>query len=158
MQVAFAKLSAERHRFTVVRADGVRDAVELTTRSYLLHDWVHFAVETELPIADGFYGRLASGTRLSVLNDRARAPAPGSGLALAEALVGPMQSVYHGRLAVDAYLALVDRQRAPEVDGAFVARVNERLRRLAGRWRATAYGREMRLEWPAPVLTRWLPA
>ena len=158
VQVAFTKLFKERHRFAVVRSDGVRDAVELETRSYLVHDWVHFAVEAELPIADGFYGRLASGTRLCVLNDRARAPEPGSGLGLAESLVGPMQSVYRGRLAVDAYLALVDRQRAPQVDRAFVQRVLERLRRLAGHWRATAYGGEMRREWPAPALTGSSPA
>jgi len=34
------------------------------------------------------------------------------------------------------------------LDGAFVDRVLERLRRLVGRWRATAYGASMTLEWP----------
>jgi hypothetical protein len=152
VQVAFTKLSAETHRFAVARDDGTREELELDSRSYLLHDWVHFAVEAELPVADGFYGQLASGTPLSVLNDRTRVLQEGSGLALVEALVGPMQSVYHGRLTEDAYLALFARRQPGRVDGAFVERVAERLRRLAGHWKSTPYGQQMVLEWPARPL------
>ena len=148
VRVSFTKLSAERHRFGVLRQDGSREALELESRSYLLHDWVHLAVEAELPIADGCYGQLASGTPLGVLNDRSR-PFPSSGgLALAEALVGPMQSLYTGRLAVSAYLALAAERQCERADTGFVERVRERLRRLEGHWRATPYGGDMTLAWP----------
>src|SRR5688572_8495429 len=106
MQVCFTKLSAERHRFAVIRGDSAREVLVLESRSYLIHDWVHFAVEAELPIIDGFYGRLASGTPLAQLNDRSQPLAAQGELALAEALVGPMQSVYRGRLTPEEYLRL----------------------------------------------------
>lgn len=132
MRVSFTKLSSERHRFGVLRADGSREALELESRSYLLHDWVHLAVEAELAIVDGFYGHLASGTALAALNDRSR-PFPSSGgLALAEALVGPMQSLHAGRLPVGAYLALAQQKYPGRVDEAFVGRVRERLRQARG--------------------------
>lgn len=153
MQVSFTKLSAEQHRFAVTRDDGSREALVLDSRSYLIHDWVHFAVEAELPIADGFYGRLADGTPLARLNDRSQALAAQGGLALAEALVGPMQSLYRGRLTPEAYLALARPTLPERVNAGFVERVRERLRRLAGLWRSTPYGRDMVLRWPASPLS-----
>ena len=153
MQVCFTKLSAEQHRFAVLRGDGAREALVLESRSYLLHDWVHFAIEAELPIVDGFYGQLASGTPLAILNDRSSPLAAQGGLALAEALVGPMQSLYRGRLTPEAYLALAQPRLPERVDAGFVERVRERLRRLAGLWRATPYGRDMVLAWPPTLLS-----
>jgi hypothetical protein len=153
VRVSFTKLSPERHRFGVLRADGSCETLELESRSYLLHDWAHLAVEAELPVVDGFYGQLASGTPLAVLNDRSR-PFPSSGgLAIAESLVGPMQSLYAGRLAVDAYLALAEERHPGLVSHAFVDRARERLRRLAGHWRATPYAGDMTLMWPPPALS-----
>ena len=152
MQVSFTKLSAQEHRFVVIRDDGAREALVLESRSYLIHDWVHFAVEAELPIADGFYGQLAGGKPLARFNDRSQPLAGQGGLALAEALVGPMQSLYHGRLTPEAYLDLA-RPRLPErVNAGFVERVRERLRRVGGLWRTTRYGRDMVLVWPASPL------
>ena len=153
MQVAFTKLSAERHRFAVCRGVGAPEALVLESRSYLVHDWVHFAVEAELPIADGFYGRLASGTSLARLNDRSQPLTEQGGLALAEALVGPMQSLYRGRLTREAYLVLAQPKLPERVNAGFVERVLERLRRLSGLWRATPYGRDMVLGWPAVPLS-----
>ena len=158
MRVTFTKLSPERHRFAVLRADGSREELELESRSYLLHDWAHLAIEAELPIVDGFYGLLAEGTPLAVLNDRSRPGPVSEGLALAETLVGPMQSVHAGRLAMDAYLALAGRQQPGRVNEAFVRRVLERLRRLTGHYRATPYGRDMMIVWPLPSLLEKVPA
>jgi hypothetical protein len=158
MQVAFTKLSAQQHRFALIRADGSREAVVLESRSYLVHDWVHFAVEAELPIVDGFYGQLASGMPLGRLNDRSRPMLEAhGGLALAEALVGPMQSLHRGRLTREAYLALARPKLPGRVSAAFVERAQERLRRLTGFWRATPYGRDMVLGWPAPPLVEHTP-
>jgi hypothetical protein len=148
VRVSFTKISSERHRFGVRRDDGSRETQELESRSYLLHDWVHLAIEAELPIADGFYGQLASGTPLAVLNDRSRPFPNAGGLALAELLVGPMQSLYAGRLATPAYVALAAERHPGLVDEAFVERVRERLRRLEGHWRATPYGGDMTIVWP----------
>jgi hypothetical protein len=56
MQVRLSKLSDSKHRLEIIRADGSRDAVELASRSFLLHDFLHFAVETRAGLAASFSG------------------------------------------------------------------------------------------------------
>lgn len=152
MDILFVKLSDQRHRLAVVRDDGSRESHELETRSLLLHDLVHYAVECEAPLDDGFWGLVASGTPIASLSDPSVSTmaAPLSpGLALAEQLVGPMQSLWHARMSVAAYLALASAVAPAIVDEAFVTRTLARLRGLWGHWRATPYGAVMQLRWPA---------
>lgn len=148
MRISFTKLTDDRHRMSIVRDDGTSQSCELETRSLLLHDLVHLAVEVEAPIEDGFWGLLARGTTLEELGDRER-PAPVSpGILVAEGLVGPMQGVWHGRLSVERYLEIASKQEGLVIDAAFVERVRERLRRLWGAWRATPFGATLELDWP----------
>jgi hypothetical protein len=155
MRIVFVKLADDEHRLEIHRADGSTESAELETRSFLVHDLVHYAVEAEAGIADGFWGLLARGITLADLSDRG-APAPdggmagrfGPGIALAERLVGPMQSVFHGRLDAALYVENA-RSAAPEtVDAAFVERVEKRMRALWGHWRATRFRSSMELRWP----------
>jgi hypothetical protein len=152
VRVAFVRLSDKVHRFEVTRGDGTREAIELETRSYLVHDWVHYAVEAEVPIEDGFYGLLERGTALATLNDRERLEPLSPGLAVAEALVGPMQSLVGGRLAPELFREQCEQRFPGLCEAGFVERVLERLRRLKGRWAATPFCGRMELEWPAPAL------
>jgi hypothetical protein len=146
MRILLTKLTDERHRLAIERSDGTGESVELETRSLLLHDLVHYAVEAEAKIADGFWGLLARGTTLRELSGTMTDPATPTtpGLVLAEKLVGPMQSVWNGRYDPALYM---EHARA-HVDDGFVERVRERLRRLVGRWRATRFGMTMELPWP----------
>ena len=147
VHVRLTKLSDSRHRLAVVREDGVDEEVELKTRSMLLRDLVHYAVEAEARLERGFYGLLASGVALDRLNDHDD-PHPEPQLGTAETLVGPMQSLYNGRFAKEAYVERL-YDAAPEVvSEAFVDAVLERLRRLTGHWRATPYSGVMDLPWP----------
>lgn len=148
MHIVFTKLTDERHRLEIRRADGRAESVELETRTFLLHDLVHYAVEAEAGIDDGFWGLLERGATMAALSERTMEDPPSAGVALAERLVGPMQSVWHGRL--DAALYVENTQpAAPEiVDAAFVERVRDRLRALWGHWRATPFRGAMELTWP----------
>lgn len=140
VRVVLTKLSDARHRLAVVRDGRATEEAELETRSYLLHDLTHHAVEAELGIEDGFYGLLARGTNLEELADRTRVLS--QGLARAESVVGPLTSVWNERL---------DRARFAELSGledAVVGRMLERLRQLAGEWRAVRYREAMTLRWP----------
>lgn len=148
MRITFTKLTDERHRLSIARDDGSAESCELETRSFLLHDLVHYAVEAEAPIADGFWGLLARGTTLAQLAERDR-PAPLSeGILVAESLVGPMQSVWQGRLSAERYVEMVPEACPVAVDAAFVERVHARLRRLWGAWRATPFRAALELDWP----------
>lgn len=164
MQILLTKLTDERHRLTIERDGGAPESVELETRSFLLHDLVHYAVEAEAPIEDGVWGLLAGGTTLAGLNERPTSAAPpgaveGSpmldgpgalspGIGLAETLTAPMQSVWNGRLSVERYLELAPKGRGVTVDAGFVERVLARLRKLFGAWSATPFRGALVLDWP----------
>jgi hypothetical protein len=60
LRIAFHKISGQRHALEIVRAGGRRERVECETRSYLTHDLLHYAVEAEACLQDGFWGRLAA--------------------------------------------------------------------------------------------------
>jgi hypothetical protein len=146
MQIALTRRTDRRHRLTVTRDDGSRESVQLETRSLLLHDLVHLAVETEANLPRAFWGMVACGTSLAGLRLEPDAP-EGEQLWIAERLVGPMQAVWNNRLDDARYTALA-LSATPAVDAGFVDRVRARLRTLTGHWRATQHGKTMRVSWP----------
>jgi hypothetical protein len=146
MQILLTRLDNKRHRLEVKRDDGSRDSVELETRSLLLHDLVHYAVEAEAALEEGFWPLLASGRTFAELAPDARKDPPAD-LMLAETLVGPMQAVWNGRFTAEQYAESFGRKH-DFVDAAFVERVSERLRRLWGHWRGTGFHETMEFSWP----------
>ena len=106
MRIAFRKLTDERHVLTIVRDDGAREAVECETRSYLTHDLLHYAVESEVGLAGGFWGTLAAGATLARVNDRTQPPptAAPEELAVIEQIVGALSGTLKGRRAASSRL------------------------------------------------------
>lgn len=147
LSIEIVKLSDERHRLTVRRSDGTEEGAELETRSFLLHDLVHYAVEAESGIDDGFWGLLARGVSMEALSDHTMEKPLGPGIALAERLVGPFQSLWNGRLERALYFEHA-LGVATFVDDAWLDRVGERLRRLTGAWRAVPVSHALALPWP----------
>jgi hypothetical protein len=151
MRVRFHKLSDERHALEIVRDDGGCERVECETRSYLFHDFLHFAVESEARLATGFWGSLAAGKTLAALNDRSK-PASTPEMARIEQVVGMLAGLAKGRSAAEISAALSSYQELQGdalpgwVTPPFVYGVEERLRQLTGHYRATAYGAVMELE------------
>lgn len=157
MRILFHKLTSERHALEIVHEDGRRERMECETRSYLTHDLLHYAVEAEGALTTGFWGTLARGKTLTELNDRTRTT-PGYATAegmLIEQIVGVLSGVTKGRTAAELLAAL---ERITSSSGqampawltiAFVEGVEERMRRLLGRWKATSFGEAMALDWPA---------
>jgi hypothetical protein len=143
--VRFTRLNPTHHRFEAIRADGTREVREFETRSLLLHDLVHFAVESEAKARGGFYGTLADGADYD-------APRPGSEAMQIESVVGPLQGALKGEVDPDG---LVMRLRAVQesmgnatpdwLTSALITRVLERLRQLRGKWNATPFGQTMEL-------------
>jgi hypothetical protein len=127
----------------VVRDGVVVEDVELETRSYLVHDLAHFAVEAEGGLDDGFWGHVARGVSFAALSPKSGAPA-GDAVALmrAEKLAAPFQSLWHGRLERASYRDLAG------VDDAFIDGALERMRKLMGHWKATPFHETMELAWP----------
>lgn len=142
MRIRFWKISDERHRVEVERADGTTESVELVSRSFLRHDLAHLAIEIELPIRKGYWGCVAAGASLSgdgVAGDEAQ---------LAESLAGPAQTLMRIDAGPDSYYQLLQKLVPAGTARDLAVRVHERVRQLRGHWRATAYGGEMELVWP----------
>lgn len=155
MHVLFTKLSDLRHRVEVIRADGTREKADLETKTFLVHDFVHYAVESLSGMTSGFFGTLAAGAPLRLLNDANATWDPDSQIGLAESVAGPMQSVVKGRLDAKGLLSGLDdmftatnKQRPNWVNAAFVAQVQAEYDRLWATWRATPFQGQLTLVWP----------
>lgn len=157
VRIIFKKKSNERHILEVIRKDHSHESVELETKSLWLHDFVHFAVEAEAGLQNGFWGLLAAGKTMSEMNDRT-----GKGIeeyadtmALIEMLVGALSGAMSGTpsddVATDARRYLESSGRSEDVPAwltsDFVVRARERLRKLIGHWNGTPFGEEMELLW-----------
>lgn len=156
MKIRFHKLTDARHELEGLREGHASERVACETRSYLVHDLLHYAAESEARANGGFYGRLAAGTTLAELNDRVTPPMNAPEMALIEQIVGMLSGSVKG-LTPDEMMAAFERfKMATEgelphwLTADFVGRVQERMRRLQGHYRATTFGSYMELDWPAP--------
>lgn len=140
----------------IVREDGRSEQVECETRSYLQHDLLHYAAEAVAHLEEGFWGNLAKGRTLAQMNDRTGKAMEGEGpqMLAIERIVGTLSGAIKGVSAE----AIVGRFRDAAASSGFaipawltvdfVLAVQERMRRLLGRWKATPYGDSMSLPWP----------
>jgi hypothetical protein len=145
MIVRFTRLNPTHHRFEAIRADGTREMRVFETKSLLLHDLVHFSVESEAELRGGFYGALADGGAYDTLLDGSEAMA-------IESVVGPLQGAVKGEVNPNAFVARhremqqsMGSQSPDWLTPDLIARALERLRQLQGQWRATAFGDTMEL-------------
>ena len=154
LTIRLTKLSDQEHRFAYTTADGVSEDLTLVTRSFLIHDLLHFAVEREAGLSDSFYGRLARSGDYSAALAEASVEDPGE-VGLTEMVVGAFtahakgQATPEGALrAVSAWMRAQDRDPPPWLTAAFAHAVAERYRRLMGEWKATPFGATMELRFP----------
>lgn len=166
MRIRFNKISDDRHQLMVAWPDGRSETVSCETRSLLLHDLLHYAVESEARLNDGFWGSLAAGASLAALNARAAGvaslaastetldPADADvGLLLVERVVGALHGTTKGIAAgpmfegLQRFASAIERPWPGWLDEAFVERMIERMRVLRGRWAATPFGGTIELRW-----------
>ncbi len=155
--VRLTKVSDDEHRFEYRCPDGSGEAFELDTRSFLFHDLLHFAVETEASLQGSFYGLLAKIGGYAELRVNGGG-ALGGEIAITERVVGALTGgLQSDDLDTDTfveqvrdYLDIYDEPAPRWFTTAFVLAVRERMRQLQGRWRATPFGETMQLSFPLP--------
>ena len=144
------QISPTHYRFEYARADGTGESLELATREFLLHDLVHFAVETEAGLRGSFYGLLDRiGGYAELTLDGA---ALGGEAQITEMIVGPLQNALGPEMAaadvaerIDSYFSDMGLRPPRWFNAGFVETVRERVRRLMGEWKATPFGETMEL-------------
>lgn len=156
MRIRFTKLTDTEHALEIVRPDGGSERVVCETRSLLMHDLLHLAIESEAGLASGFWGQLAAGTTLAAMNDRTKSLAPAAAeLVAIERLVGALHGATKQRPPSELVAGLrrfADALETPLpswLTENLVTRVEERMRRLTGHWKATPYGATMEVTWPS---------
>jgi hypothetical protein len=155
MRIRLTKLSDARHRLALIRDDGACESIELASRSFLWHDFLHYAVETNAGLHQSFWGLLAEGRTLADLRDamsEGAAKAGASEAAVTEAVVGVLTDVVRERAAPGAAIAGLsrwfeaqNRELPTWLSADFVERVRDHMRRLMGEWLAVPFGGEMEL-------------
>ena len=160
VRIELRKISDEAHELAIVRLagaldPGARESLRCETRSTLVHDLLHFAAEKEAGVQSGFWGTLAAGHTLADMNDRTGVAlgAAGPDVMAVERIVGPLSAALKGTSAADlvvrlrGYLAETGTPAPAWLTEAFVAAVQERMRRLLGAWRAVPFGESLHLDW-----------
>lgn len=153
MLIRLTKLTNDLHRFEIVRDDGARESRDLDTRSYLIHDLVHYAVESEAKLTSSFYGLLAD---RRAYGDLLNAPPVNNEALQTEFVVGPIQTALRDpdwitrdpRALADRLIEAARNMGAEPpawLSGDLIARVRERLRQVMGQWRATPFHQTMEL-------------
>lgn len=141
MEIVITKISNDEHRIDIVRKDGSKATAILNSRSFLRHDFAHYAVEIEVPIKFGYWGLVAAG---AALNGEGFT---GKDIALAETLAGPVQTLMRIEAEADKYLELLQRSLPKLATDELATRIFKRARSLAGQWRATSFGSSMHIAW-----------
>lgn len=155
LTLRFTRLTPTQHRFEYRRMDGSGEAIEMKTRSLLLHDLIHYAVESEAGLRGSLYGLLAKvgGYQELTVNGGA---ALGGEVAITERIVGALQGALNDddfdemafASAMADYLELYNDRPPRWLTPELLARVRERFRHLNGRWKATPFGQTMELVFP----------
>lgn len=138
MKICFSRHDPTTHRLRVWRAPYGRIDSILDSRSMLLHDFTHYAVEAELETDDGFWGLLATGHGLDALREESlEDPSVTERLMAIEKQVGPLQTRF--------------KRDPASLQGRPAGRL---LRKLDGAWRKVRMGQSLVLGWPPtdPVL------
>jgi hypothetical protein len=155
VRIELRRISEQRHELAIVRADGGRESVGCETRSVLVHDFIHYAVEAEAGLDGGFWGSLARGRTLAEMNDRTRVPdgPDAHEMATIERFVGALHGASKGVApaelvaGIQRYAAGMNEPLPAWLTEALVVNVQERLRRLMGAWKATPHGGTLALDW-----------
>lgn len=161
MIVELKKVSPTHHAFTMVFANGGKETIQLETKTFLYHDLLHFAVESEAHLQHSFYGKLAKGQHYEDLQLPEMSVISGGGedeSLMTERIVGVMTGVLKGGKGGEEAMGALHNllsasgEEVPEwFTPDFVGRVKERMRTLEGAWKGTPFGSAMKLVFEVSV-------
>ncbi|HEX8254748.1 MAG TPA: hypothetical protein VF846_16510 [Thermoanaerobaculia bacterium] len=151
LTIRLTRQSPTHHLFQYARPDGSGESAELETKTFLYHDLLHFAVESEASLTSSFYGLLARGETFKNLRELSLHQP--SEIATTERVVGMLTGLFKNNDSDfdDVVMRAIDMLRQIEESAplwltpALVTNVQERMRRLLGEWKATRFGKTMTL-------------
>jgi hypothetical protein len=167
MRITITK-GVREDRLDMERADGSRASTSFPHKGPVPHDFVHFAVESELGLRRGFWGLVESGHHPEEVQEIAKAAGHASAKRVqtpsadfvdaiqAERIVEAFEADHWSGGAGDPagiiYMANAGCEQslvpAAPMDEPAVDRIRSRIADFSSRWSALAPGESIALEWP----------
>jgi hypothetical protein len=153
LTLSITRTSPTHHRLEYVRADGTGESSDIESKSFLFHDFVHFALETEAHLNGGFFGLLAKGHTYAELSGKTPSEHESEEALLIEQAVGIVTGVIKKTAtpaeAVAAYKNMQDafgKPVPPWFTEQLIAKIQERHRKLLGHWNSMRFGETLELK------------
>ncbi len=156
MTIKIKRISPTHHTLEYVREDGSGELKTFESKSVLVHDFIHLAIEREAGINQGFFGLLAQGYTYDELAGKAPSDYPKREGEEVEMVVGPFTAVVKGN-ATPAELMDILRTlfeaNGRNVPGwattALFEEAHERYKRILGEWNSLQFGETFEIKFPA---------
>jgi hypothetical protein len=153
LTLTFKKISPTHHEFTYTREDGTGETSELETKTFLIHDLIHFCLETEAGLKDSFYGKLEKGNTYAALNELIEKEKDFTEeVFITEVFAGALTGVVQSDASYEQLVAGVSNMLSARnlplpawFDEDFYNRFKEKFRKIIGEWKGTPFGATMEL-------------
>ncbi|XDD49166.1 hypothetical protein AB3N59_12115 [Leptospira sp. WS92.C1] len=148
MKLHWIKVNNSSHILRIIRDSSSTEEIILETKSYLIHDLMHYCVESVGNFQNAFWGSLEKGKTLADLADRQNPPSDPE-LQIVESIVGPMQSLW--KKSIDEKIVF---ERLQEISilsdpSLLIQTIHSKMDAVWGKWRSTKFGETMELIWPS---------
>ena len=144
MKIEIKKATNHRCEYTITRDDKSVERITLDTKTYLVHDICHYAVEKNLKYSKGFWGMLSDGYSFSELFGKKNPNT--TELRFIEQIVGPVQSVFLGNIPkqdFDLFVKHLDLTLTEDILHACLTEIETILKQ----WEQLSIGQRLTLEW-----------
>ena len=147
------RISHTHHTLEYKREDGTGESTELESKTFLMHDFVHYCVEKEAGLTDGFFGLLEKGCTYESLSYKDKEHPDCKVTEDIERVTGVMTGVVKGDATVsqtkDIFQNMYNAYNTPQpswINESNLTNAHERYKRLMGEWNSLKFGETLELE------------
>lgn len=144
MKISFKKINLSTHQISVSENDKMMVQASLDSFTYFLHDIVHFCVESELNIKDGFWGLISQGYHLHQLSGKDNVLT--NTLRLTERIAGLVQSIFNGHMPAGLFQETMEQIGFSCDYSHFLEEVLFRIEHIINEWKFLPMGDCLELE------------
>ncbi|MFA6150214.1 MAG: hypothetical protein WC716_02760 [Chitinophagaceae bacterium] len=144
MKISFKKITLSKHQISVSENGDLLLQASLDSFTYFLHDIVHFCVESELNVKDGFWGLVGQGYNLDQISGKENELT--LSLRFTEQIVGPVQSIFNGHMPAGLFQETMEQIGFSCDHFHFLDEVLFRIEHIINEWKFLPIGECLELE------------
>jgi hypothetical protein len=144
MKIEIKKSTPYQSEYTITRDGKSFELITLETKTFLVHDISHYAVEKHLQYSKGFWGLLSKGHSFNELFGKDNPQT--TELRLIEKIVGPVQSTYLGYIPKEDFEQFVKHLDFTMPESVLNSCLTE-IESILKKWEHLLIGQQLTLEW-----------